>query len=88
VKNLYVNRENPGTLMRLDSVDDHFAWISILTPSPSRYAMPIADYDGGVFEATWRKAEANDLDPLGPDTENRPPLRSIVHPTEDAAEPE
>jgi hypothetical protein len=80
-ENLYVHKVT-GTLMRVDAVDESFAWISVLAPTQSRYAMPIADYDGEKFAATWRLASGQEsLDALaGGDV--RPPLRSLVGPPE------
>lgn len=51
---LYVNRES-GAICRIAKVDDSYAYLEIIAPSPSRFAMRRSDYDT-QFAKAWRPA--------------------------------
>lgn len=59
IEGLYVNRETK-TICRVNRVDDAYAYIEVIYPNYSRWAMPIADYDSRFFES-WRPATAEDM---------------------------
>lgn len=62
-RNMFANRTS-GALCRVDRVDASYATLSILTPSQSKYMMPIKEYDT-LFVRSWRPAELSDLEALG-----------------------
>jgi hypothetical protein len=76
----FVNRES-GAFCRVMQVDNHYALLQIDQPdgTQTRYAMPIADYDGfsanriGHFTALWREATPEDLAAMTPPPSFRPP---------------
>lgn len=60
MRNMFVNRTS-NALCRVSRVDDSFATLSIITPSPSKYMMPIKEYDS-KFAEQWRPATDADIE--------------------------
>jgi len=58
LRSLYVN--DSGSLARLKNVDASFAYLEILTPNYSTYAMPLSEYDTR-FAEVWRPASLQDI---------------------------
>lgn len=81
MSDLYVNRTN-GSIMRVNHVDDSFAYCDVVAPNPSKWAMPIADYDGAMFPAAWRPATPEDLATLTAGPAVRPPRGILLTPDE------
>jgi hypothetical protein len=77
-----------GALGQITAVDDSYAYLNIVSPRPSRYAIPIAEYDSTWINA-WRPATAADLPadspPLfrPPRNTGVPPEYSMVPPDDD-----
>lgn len=72
----FVRRDDPNTICRVQNVDEAYAYIEVVAPNYSRWAMPVDDYDS-KFDATWRPATTEDIAPL-PSAGYRPPRASIV----------
>lgn len=58
-RNLFVN-ESTGALGKVVSTDESYAYLEIMHPKPSNYAMPRKEYDR-LFHTQWRPARAEDL---------------------------
>jgi hypothetical protein len=67
--NLYVNKSS-GSLIRVDRVDASFCTYSVLAPDPSKFMMPVKEYDT-EFVKYWRPATDEDLEALN----NSPRIR-------------
>jgi hypothetical protein len=85
----YVN--SSGSVCRVVEVNSGYAILQIVSPKPSKYSMPIAEYDGdpGVpvgrrFVDIWHPAAATDLVPTGPTA--RPPRGIIPAPGDEPPE--
>jgi len=62
MRNLFANKGS-GAIVRVERVDDSYATIATLLPSPAKYMMPLKEYDT-VFIKSFRPATDDDLDRL------------------------
>ena len=73
-RNLFVNRVT-GSLCRIDRIDASFATLSVIAPTPSKYMMPIKEYDVH-FIRSWRPAKEADFEALNAEPSFRLPLNA------------
>jgi hypothetical protein len=66
-----------GAVGQITAVDDSYAYLMIVSPKASRYAIPIADYDSTWLDA-WRPATVADLPGTTP-VAFRPPRSGAPH---------
>jgi hypothetical protein len=61
MRNLFVS--SSGAIVRVERVDDSYATIVTLLPTPAKYMMPKKEYDT-VFVRSFRPATEEDLEAL------------------------